>query len=184
MIYFASKTLDSAQVNYTTTEKEFLAVIFALDKFRSYLTGYKVIVHSDHAALRNLLAKAESKPRLTRWILMLQDFHCEIVDKSGKENLIVDHLSRLPFSTMQDDTHPIRDVLPDEHIMSVEGEPWYADIVNYLANNTFLPNMSPSERSAFEKLCRPYIWDDPSLSDEVETMCCGDAFRKPDRKAS
>ena len=81
------------------------------------MIGYKVIVHSDHAALRHLLAKAESKPRLTRWILMLQDFHCEIVDKSGKENVIADHLSRLPLYTIQDDTHPIRDVLPDEHIM-------------------------------------------------------------------
>jgi hypothetical protein len=64
VIYYASKTLMDAQVNYTTTEKELLAVVFALDKFRSYLLGSKVIINSDHAALRHLLAKKETKPRL------------------------------------------------------------------------------------------------------------------------
>jgi hypothetical protein len=64
VIYYASKTLMDAQVNYTTMEKELLAVVFALDKFRSYLLGSKVIIYSDHAALRHLLAKKETKPQL------------------------------------------------------------------------------------------------------------------------
>jgi hypothetical protein len=55
VIYYASKTLMDAQVIYTTTEKELLAVVFALDKFRSYLLGSKVIIYSDHATLRHLL---------------------------------------------------------------------------------------------------------------------------------
>ena len=62
VIYYASRTLNEAQMNYTTTEKELLAIIFALDKFRHYLLGYKVIVHSDHAALKYLLNKANAKP--------------------------------------------------------------------------------------------------------------------------
>ena len=66
VIYYASKTLNEAQLNYSTTEKEFLAVIFALDKFRSYLIGSKVIVYTDHAALRYLLTKKDTKPRLIR----------------------------------------------------------------------------------------------------------------------
>jgi hypothetical protein len=66
VIYYASNTLMNAQVNYTTTEKELLAVVFALDKFRSYLLGSKVIIYFDHAALRHLLAKKETKPRLIR----------------------------------------------------------------------------------------------------------------------
>jgi hypothetical protein len=70
-IYYASKTLMDAQINYTATEKELLAVVFALDKFRSYLLGSKVIIYSDHAVLRHLLAKKETKPRLIRWILLL-----------------------------------------------------------------------------------------------------------------
>ena len=61
MIYYASRTLDTAQANYTTTEKELLAVVFALDKFRPYILGSKVIVYTDHAALTFLLKKADSK---------------------------------------------------------------------------------------------------------------------------
>ena len=63
-IYYASRTLDSAQINYATTEKELLAVVFALDKFRSYLVGAKIIIYTDHAAIRYLLAKKDAKPRL------------------------------------------------------------------------------------------------------------------------
>jgi len=70
-IYYANKVLNENQVNYSTTEKELLAVIFALEKFRSYLIGSKVIVFTDHAALKYLLTKGDSKPRLLRWILLL-----------------------------------------------------------------------------------------------------------------
>ena len=71
MIYYASKLLDDAQINYTTTKKEFLSIIYAFDKFRAYLVGQKVIVYSDHTALKYLLSKKDAKPRLLRWILML-----------------------------------------------------------------------------------------------------------------
>jgi ribonuclease HI len=84
-IYYASRTLNDAQVNYTTTEKELLAIIFALEKFRSYLIGSKVIVHTDHAALRYLMTKKDAKPRLIRWMLLLQEFDLEIQDKPGRE---------------------------------------------------------------------------------------------------
>jgi hypothetical protein len=86
-------TLMNAQVNYTTTKKELLAVVFALDKFGSYLLGSKVIIYSDHAALRHLLAKKEIKPRLIRWILLLQEFDIKIRDKKGTKNVVVDQLS-------------------------------------------------------------------------------------------
>ena len=70
-IAYASKTLIGSQLNYATTKKELLAVVFAIDKFRSYLVGAKVIVYSDHAALKYLLSKKDAKPRLIRWILLL-----------------------------------------------------------------------------------------------------------------
>ena len=63
VIAYASRTLDAAQVNYTTTEKEMLAIVFALDKFRSYLLGSKVIIYTDHSALKYLLTKKDSKAR-------------------------------------------------------------------------------------------------------------------------
>ena len=71
-ICYASKTLADTQLNYTTTEKELLAVIFALEKFRPYILGSKIIVYTDHAALKYLLSKKEAKPQLIRWVLLLQ----------------------------------------------------------------------------------------------------------------
>jgi hypothetical protein len=94
-VYYASKTLNGAQLNYATTEKELLAVVFAFKKFRSYIVNSKVIVYTDHAAIKYLLAKKDAKPRLIRWILLLQEFDVEIRDKKGVENVVVDHLSRM-----------------------------------------------------------------------------------------
>jgi hypothetical protein len=105
----ASKTLTGAQLNYATTEKEFLAVVFAIDKFRSYLVGAKVIVYTDHAALKYLLTKKDAKPHLIRWILLLQEFDLEIKDKKGVENTVADHLSRMQVTNLQEP--PINDFL-------------------------------------------------------------------------
>jgi hypothetical protein len=80
-ISYASKTLTGPQLRYTTPEKELLAVVFAIEKFRSYLVGAKVIVYTDHAALKYLLTKKDAKPHLIRWILLLQEFNLEIRDK-------------------------------------------------------------------------------------------------------
>ncbi|GJS74402.1 reverse transcriptase domain-containing protein [Tanacetum coccineum] len=82
-IYFSRKTLNPAQQKYTVTEKELMAVLFAFDKFRSYLILSKTIVHSDHSALRHLFKKQDAKPRLIRWILLLQEFDIEIKDRKG-----------------------------------------------------------------------------------------------------
>ena len=71
VIYYASRTLNDAQMNYSTTEKKLLAIVFALEKFRQYLVGVKVVVYTDHAAIRYLLHKKDAKPRLIRWILLL-----------------------------------------------------------------------------------------------------------------
>ncbi|KAJ0540924.1 putative nucleotidyltransferase, Ribonuclease H [Helianthus annuus] len=100
-IYYASKTLYDAQENYTTTEKELLAVVFAFDKFCSYLVLSKTIVYTDHAAIRYLFKKQDAKPRLIRWILLLQEFDVEIKDKRGVENTAADHLSRLEDPTLK-----------------------------------------------------------------------------------
>ena len=66
-IYYASKTLTQTQINYTITEKELLAVVFAFDKFRTYLVGTRVTVYTDHAAIKYLISKKDVKPRLIRW---------------------------------------------------------------------------------------------------------------------
>jgi hypothetical protein len=105
-------------LNYTTTEKELLVVVFAIEKFRSYLLGTKVIVYTDHAALKYLLTKKDAKPCLIQWILLLQEFDLEIRDKRGVEN-----------STEL----PINDYMRDDTLLKVSTtDPWYANIVNYI----------------------------------------------------
>jgi hypothetical protein len=94
-VYYARKTLSEAQLNYATTEKELLAVVFSFEKFRSYIVNSKIIVYTDHAAIKYLLAKKDAKPRLIQWILFLQEFDVEIHDKKGVENVVADHLSRM-----------------------------------------------------------------------------------------
>ena len=94
-IYYASRTFNEAQENYSTTEKEMLAIVFACDKFRPYILRSHVIVHTDHAAIKYLISKKEPKPRLIRWVILLQEFDMEIKDKKGCDNVIADHLSRV-----------------------------------------------------------------------------------------
>jgi hypothetical protein len=115
VISYASKTLDNAQANYTTTEKELLAIVYAFDKFRSYLVGNKCIVFTDHATIKFLLSKKEAKPRLIRWILLLQEFDIEIHDKKGAENVVADHLSRIETAPI--DSVLINDSIPREQLL-------------------------------------------------------------------
>nr|GEX73174.1 reverse transcriptase domain-containing protein [Tanacetum cinerariifolium] len=96
--------MTAAESNYTTTEKEMLAVVYAFEKFRSYLIMNKSIVYTDHSALKYLFAKKYAKATLLRWILLLQEFDFKVVDTKGAENYAADHLSRLenPYENVFD----------------------------------------------------------------------------------
>ena len=131
LIYYASKTLDYARSNYTTMENEFLAVVFALEKFRSYIVRSPVTIFTDHAALKYLLFRQDTKPCLTRWILLCQEFKLTIKDKKRVESVVADHLSRLVLETTSEG-FPIGDTFPDEQLFAIVHCPWYAVIVNYL----------------------------------------------------
>ena len=158
-IAYASKTLTGAQLNYATTEKELLAVVFAIDKFRSYLVGSKVIVHTDHAALKYLLTKKDAKPRLLRWILLLQEFDLEIKDKRGVENTVADHLSRMECTNLQEP--PINDFLRDDMLLKVsDSNPWYANIVNFMVTG-YVPPGENKKKLIYES--RRHMWEEPYL---------------------
>ncbi|GJY24852.1 reverse transcriptase domain-containing protein [Tanacetum coccineum] len=103
-IHYASKTMTEAESHYTTTEKEMLAVVYAFEKFRSYLILNKSIVYTDHSALKYLFAKKDSKARLLRWVLLLQEFKFKVIDTKGAENLVANYLSRLenPYENVLD----------------------------------------------------------------------------------
>ena len=94
-IYFISENMTPSELNYTVTEKEFLAVIYAINKFRHYITGYTTFVHTDHSAIKYLMKKSVTNARVTGWLLLLQEFDITIVDRPGKENVVADFLSRL-----------------------------------------------------------------------------------------
>ncbi|XP_027337185.1 uncharacterized protein LOC113850859 [Abrus precatorius] len=125
VIHYASQVLNNAQINYTTTEKELLAIVFAFDKFRFYLIGSKVILYTDHAALKYLLSKQDAKPRLLRRILLLQEFELEIKHKKGKENGVADHLSRLPLEAIPCEVEQIKEEFLDESLFKIESQPWF-----------------------------------------------------------
>nr|GEZ13600.1 hypothetical protein [Tanacetum cinerariifolium]GEZ13603.1 hypothetical protein [Tanacetum cinerariifolium] len=127
-IHYVRKTMIEAQIHYTTTEKEMLAVIYAFEKFRPYFVLSKSIVYMDHSALKYLLNKQDSKPRLLRWVLLLQEFDITILDKKGSENLAANHLSRLenPYKDVLEN-HDINENFPLETLGSLSSH--YFDIL-------------------------------------------------------
>nr|GEV82003.1 hypothetical protein [Tanacetum cinerariifolium] len=156
-IQYASKTLSDAQINYTVTEKELLVMVYAFKNFRSYLVLSKTILYTDHSTLKYLFNKQHAKPRLLRWILLLQEFTIEICDKKEAENLAADHLSRLENPYQGDRVGmEINDNFPYESLnmisLNLENEPsWFADIANYLVGNVLVKRMSSQQKKKFFK---------------------------------
>ncbi|GJR65901.1 reverse transcriptase domain-containing protein [Tanacetum coccineum] len=126
------------------------------------------IVYTDHSAIKYLFAKKDAKPRLMRWILLLQEFDVIIRDKKGAENLAADHLSRLE-NPHQDkfENKEITETFPLETLGSValrvDSTPWFADFANYHAGNFIVKGMSSQQKNKFFKDVKHYFWDDPFL---------------------
>jgi hypothetical protein len=159
-IYYASKTFNGAQLNDATTEKEFLAVVFAFEKFRSYIVNAKVIVYTDHAAIKYLLSKKDVKPRLIRWIVLLQEFNVEIQDKKGSENVVVDHLSRM---NCEDVKEPIKDKMRDDHLYRVlDKDTWMINIIR-AKRKMPLDHLDKNAQRRVMAESQEYYWDAPYL---------------------
>nr|GFC02411.1 reverse transcriptase domain-containing protein [Tanacetum cinerariifolium] len=168
-IHYASKTMTGVESNYTTTEKDMLAVVYAFEKFRSYLIMNKSIVHTDHSALKYLFAKKDAKARLLQWVLLLQEFDFKVLDTKGAENYAADHLSRLenPYENVLDpkeinETFPLKTL----SMVTFRGDSsasWFADFANYHAGNFIVKGMSSQKKNKFFKDVKHYFWDDPFL---------------------
>ncbi|GJS72503.1 reverse transcriptase domain-containing protein [Tanacetum coccineum] len=180
-IHYASKTMTKAETNYTTTEKEMLAVVYAFEKFRSYLIMNKSVVYTDHSALKYLFNKKDAKARLLRWVLLLQEFDFKVIDTKGAENYAANHLSRLenPYENV---FYPkeINETFPLETLNTVtshdnQSTPWFADIANYHARYFLIKEMSTQQKKKFFKDVKHYFWDDPYLfricADQIIRRC-------------
>nr|GEU47354.1 reverse transcriptase domain-containing protein [Tanacetum cinerariifolium] len=151
-IHYASKTMTGAESNYTTKKKEMLAVVYAFEKFRSYLIMNKSIVYADHSALKYLFAKKDSKARLLRWVLLLQEFKFKEINET------------FPLETL--------------NMVSFRGNsstPWFSDFANYHVGNFIVKGMSSQQKNKLFQDVKHYFWDDPFLfkicADQVIRRC-------------
>ncbi|GJX28259.1 reverse transcriptase domain-containing protein [Tanacetum coccineum] len=164
----------------SSTEKEMLAVVYAFEKFRSYLIMNKSVVYTDHSALKYLFNKKDAKARLLRWVLLLQEFDFKVIDTKGAENYAADHLSRLenPYENVFDPKE-ITETFPLETLSVLtskdQSTPWFADFANYHAGKFIKKGMSTQEKNKFFKDVKHYFWDDPFLfktcADQIIRRC-------------
>ncbi|GKE33317.1 reverse transcriptase domain-containing protein [Tanacetum coccineum] len=158
-----------------------LAVVYAFEKFWSHLILNKSIMYTDHSALKYLFAKKDSKARLLRWVLLLQEFKFKVIDTKGDENLAANHLSRLenPYENVLDPKE-INETFSLEilNMVTFRGDsstPWFADFVIYHVWNFIVKGMSSQQKNKFFKDVKHYFWDDPYLfkicADQVIRRC-------------
>ena len=108
-------------------------------------------MHTDHSAIKYLMNKPVTNARVTRWLLLLQEFDITIIDRPGKENGVADLLSCF---TNSDDDFPVEDSFPDEHLFAISAHsPWYADVTNYLAVGKLLAHLSKREEENYSAKC-------------------------------
>ena len=124
--------------------------------------GSPVTIFTDHAVLKYLLYKRDTKSRLTRWILLCQEFNLTIKDKKGVENVLDDHLSRLVSETTSEDL-PIGDTFLDEQLFALVHYPWYADILDYIVTGQIPSQWTSQQKRKFLVDIKKYYFDDPYL---------------------
>jgi len=160
-IYYTSKNLTPVELNYIVTKKEFLAIVHAINKFIKYITSYEIFVHTDHSAIRYLMNKQVTNERLTRWLLLLQEFSITILHRPGKQNTIANFLSRIQN---ENNDQPVEDKFLDEYLFVVSTKsPWYVDIANYLATQKIPFHLSPREKRRIVHNSTSYSWINEEL---------------------
>ena len=138
------------------TEKELLAIVYAVDKFKHYITGYSNFVHTDDSTIKYLMNTPITNARVIRWLLILQHFHISIVDRPAEENVVAEFISQL---THNDDNLLVEESFLDKHLFIVSGySPWYTNITNYLDVGKILAHLSKRERRRIIQKSARYHW--------------------------
>ena len=142
-----------------------MAVGFACDKFRPYIVDSRVTIHTVHAAIRYLMENKDAKPRLIRWVLLLQEFDLHIIDRKGAKKPVADNLSRL--ENIAYDPIPVNESFPNEQLastrVSLRDSPWYVDYAIFIVSKYLPPTFSAQQRRKFFYDLRHYFWDDPQI---------------------
>ena len=151
-IAYASRLLSKAEKNYTTTEQEALAMVYAVNKFHHYLLGNKLIFYVDHLALQYLVNKPQVSNRLAWWLLLFLEFDFKVIYKPGKIQSVVDALSRnegaQPATEIPDQT-------TDAQLFSMQPD-WIYPIIDYLKIGTFPPSMTKEARKRLAYQAIPF----------------------------
>jgi transposase InsO family protein len=201
-IYYASRQMSPAEKNYTATEREALAVIYACKKFRHYLLGYEVTFHTDHDALKYLVNKPDLSGRLARWILLLQEFTYTVVVKSGKSNSNADYLSRqrgpesctdLPADFPDEFPETPEATLPEPekdipvYLVEETGDSDFQGIIHYLQTGQYPELFNREEKSIFQHHVAPYCLIRGVLfrmgADDKLRRCLEVQYRRPVMRA-
>ena len=153
-IVYSSRKLNKAERNYSTTEREALGMVFALQKYRHYLLANPFIFYTDHQALKYLVNKPLHHGRICRWLLLFQEFEFEVVVRPGKLNVGPDHLSRI--NTGEESTG-VEDNLPDTHLFRIEAVPAeLEEIAQFLENGQAPEGMSTKKKQILAMKDAPY----------------------------
>jgi hypothetical protein len=144
LLAFARRKLSTAEINYTTTEREGLAMVYVLHKFRHYLLGGHFKMFTDHSVLKYLVNKLVLRGRTCRWILLFQEHEFEIMVKRGRMNKGPDHLSRLEHG---EEPTSLEDTLSDAQLLAIRKvDNHFVEIVQFLSTG-----MTPSEYTITQK---------------------------------
>ena len=162
-VYFYSRTLNSAERNYSTTDRECLAVVASMKKFRVYILGGEILIRTDHSAVRQLLNNAENTGRYARWVSVLSEFDFTLKYRPGDKHRNADGLSRRTMETMPDDLEDIDDE-PWHFALRAElcEDPWYAGIIQYL-KTAEAPGETWNDRRRIRQVAKRYVLDGEQL---------------------
>ena len=153
-VYYASKTMSSAEKNYTTTQREALAIVYACKKFRHYVLGYHTTFITDHDCLKFLANQTDLSRRLACWMLLLQEYDFEVKVTPGKQHVNADYLSRLQHP---EEGETLSDNFPDEHLFHLQTQDsLYYDIVQFMTKGIIPSKLTKHQLCVFYQKVGPY----------------------------